>query len=697
MPKVVATQNLNSEAIWSDAPEGVHILKHQSDTNYLHGDGLFPVAKDINGRVEPGTGLSVKVLDYLALVDGVYLYLGGKRNLSPSTFRVLDVSSIVGKGKHYILLSPKVSKWRKSTGEDEDVKLPGAGELYLSQTVPSDGAVVLASIDIPSGTTQVTQDMIDESEKKYLADIDKAIKGLRSYIDEAVERAKREIYDYIINQLTPQIRDEIAQGDAAVRAELDAKIAVVQSQIDDLNVSVETIRQSLADLQSYINEKIANLEQKTDELTNAVNNLQDAVEENRAFLDQLYDNISKVEGDIVSIQLQLEEHLRRIEQLEQQSTLQQGIFDLGNAINIAKTNWRIQQIHQLSVNELYKGYTDILKDLANIDTALSSDYFHNTVLQRIEAVRLGGLVAYWKFDEGIGNIALDSMGTNHGIIRGATWTAGKVNNALYFNGIDNRVEVRSRMSTEESYSIEFWFKAFVYRAKPQVMMRSRSEGNAGDFGFLAMMSTTLWGHPDNEHFYLSVMVPTPAPQWVSLPGPRIPLGEFTHVVFTYDAMTKNVSLYVNGTLCAGTVIAPVYRVTDDWMAIGSDYWGYGRWAPDGQAFNGVIDEVRVYNRALTADEVLERYNLREIGEPFTPGIVITKPVNYGITPVNAVVPATLEDVTVYISRDNGTTWTEIIPDTLFTFTTEPEGRDIRLKFVLNSPDSYIDNYAVFVK
>ncbi|MHC4499246.1 MAG: S8 family serine peptidase, partial [Planctomycetota bacterium] len=44
-------------------------------------------------------------------------------------------------------------------------------------------------------------------------------------------------------------------------------------------------------------------------------------------------------------------------------------------------------------------------------------------------------VGHWKLDEGDGNIAYDSVGFNHGTIEGATWTTGKINNALVFDGI----------------------------------------------------------------------------------------------------------------------------------------------------------------------------------------------------------------------------------------------------------------------
>jgi hypothetical protein len=52
-----------------------------------------------------------------------------------------------------------------------------------------------------------------------------------------------------------------------------------------------------------------------------------------------------------------------------------------------------------------------------------------------------GLVGYWNFDQGSGAIAYDSSGfNNQGIIYGASWTTGKVNEALNFDGLNDYVD-----------------------------------------------------------------------------------------------------------------------------------------------------------------------------------------------------------------------------------------------------------------
>lgn len=70
-----------------------------------------------------------------------------------------------------------------------------------------------------------------------------------------------------------------------------------------------------------------------------------------------------------------------------------------------------------------------------------------------------GLVGYWKFDEGYGNITNDSSGNgNTGIIYGANWTYGKEGFALYFDGIDDFVKIPNSesLNTTEYITIEAW-------------------------------------------------------------------------------------------------------------------------------------------------------------------------------------------------------------------------------------------------
>ena len=71
-----------------------------------------------------------------------------------------------------------------------------------------------------------------------------------------------------------------------------------------------------------------------------------------------------------------------------------------------------------------------------------------------------GLVAYWSFDEGSGNIAYDASGNgNHGtLINGPKWTQGKIGQALSFDGVDDYVDTPLLQNSVTEYTIEAWIK-----------------------------------------------------------------------------------------------------------------------------------------------------------------------------------------------------------------------------------------------
>lgn len=144
------------------------------------GDGFFPFKgsmgvnlpspatrniKDLNGEVIPGTGLAIKVRDYLALVDGIVL--GGKnvQQFAPDTFTTLAVAT----GTSYVVLSAK-----RIVGTD-GLDRPDYEQGLLSvQSTPASynsGYINVAKLVIPAMTTQVLSGMIDLSTRQYLVDL----------------------------------------------------------------------------------------------------------------------------------------------------------------------------------------------------------------------------------------------------------------------------------------------------------------------------------------------------------------------------------------------------------------------------------------------------------------------------------------------------------------------------------------------
>jgi hypothetical protein len=121
------------------------------------------------------------------------------------------------------------------------------------------------------------------------------------------------------------------------------------------------------------------------------------------------------------------------------------------------------------------------------------------------------------------------------------------------------------------------------------------------------------GQPDNVIFVGGA-------ERVLSAGSHLPTNTWTHLAATYDGSTQK--LYVNGELVGSRPQTGTIAVSDGKLRIG----GNSVW---GEYFTGQIDEVRIYNRALTQAEVLADSRLAVVGL-----VVSMKPDRSGSVPVN---------------------------------------------------------------
>ncbi len=176
-----------------------------------------------------------------------------------------------------------------------------------------------------------------------------------------------------------------------------------------------------------------------------------------------------------------------------------------------------------------------------------------------------GLVAAYSFDEGAGNVAQDgSSSNNDGKVRNANWTAaGRLGGALVFNGTNALVNIPSTASLRptSAVTLEAWVKPTAVNAQWRDVI-----------------------YKGNDDYYLEATSTSSA----------IPANTWTHLAATYDGATLR--MYVNGVLASSTPRTGGINTSNGPLQIGGDSGG-------GQYFAGTIDEVRVYDIALTAAEI----------------------------------------------------------------------------------------------
>jgi len=204
------------------------------------------------------------------------------------------------------------------------------------------------------------------------------------------------------------------------------------------------------------------------------------------------------------------------------------------------------------------------------------------------------LVGWWKLDEDSGVFVLDGSGYgNHGTLKGdPLWIIGHDGDALEFNGSSAYVDCGNAEALNvDVFSVSFWCNIPGTQSWNHIISRG-SHGASGDPG------SVNWGvmmYDAQETILFETFNDT---SWVGVTADTT-TGEWHHVVATYDGDTMQ--LYHDGVLANTTSGAGILLDQSRPLLIGarSDAGNAGGF------FSGSIDDVRIYNKVLTQDEVMK--------------------------------------------------------------------------------------------
>ena len=232
-----------------------------------------------------------------------------------------------------------------------------------------------------------------------------------------------------------------------------------------------------------------------------------------------------------------------------------------------------------------------------------------------------GLVAAYSFDEGSGTAVSDASGNgNTGTIAGSTWTTGRYGGALSFDGIDDHVALGGLGTFYNSgFTLEGWVQ---------------KQGPARDVAVLGTWAGSgpmLWVDHLAGRYHLTLGGSMSS----YLDSGATPVaGQWQHLAATFDGSSAR--YYVNGNEVAARSVSGAVGTSNTWR-VGA----YGAIA--GGFFDGLIDELRVYDRALGAAEIQADMN--------TP-----------VTIVNTNAPTNPGNLTV-AGRNHESIWVEWSPST----------------------------------
>jgi hypothetical protein len=204
-----------------------------------------------------------------------------------------------------------------------------------------------------------------------------------------------------------------------------------------------------------------------------------------------------------------------------------------------------------------------------------------------------GLVAAYGFDAGSGTTAADSSGNgNSGTLTNTTWsTAGKYGGALSFNGSSSWVTAADNASLDltNGMTLEGWVNPSASGTVWRTVLIKQNT-NALVYSLYANTDTQR----PSGHVFTSAEFDTRGTA-------ALPLNAWSFLAASYDGATLR--LYVNGTQVSSKAVSGSMPNSTGVLRIG----GNSIW---GEYFAGLIDNVRIYNRALSASEILTDMNTR---------------------------------------------------------------------------------------
>ena len=262
----------------------------------------------------------------------------------------------------------------------------------------------------------------------------------------------------------------------------------------------------------------------------------------------------------------------------------------------------------------YGFFNGVIDEVRMYDRALTSDEIQNLF-------NPPSLVGYWNFDEGSGNILHDSSEYGYdGVINGATWTTGISGGALSFDGINDYVQFSSPVLNTPPYTVCAWVKALTLPGGSTAHILSNGGNTQTSYGFyFSIEYANNWqfgAAMEGGNVLHLANSPASTENWYFLVG-----------IWDGSSEPNHLKLFVNGEPL-GTYISSQPWSTGSAhnlrMAAPSDQLNY--------LFHGFLDEVRIYNRILTDNEIIELSEIIENESPTAdPGGPYYANVNNAIT------------------------------------------------------------------
>jgi hypothetical protein len=227
-----------------------------------------------------------------------------------------------------------------------------------------------------------------------------------------------------------------------------------------------------------------------------------------------------------------------------------------------------------------------------VDEVVGSDTYAGS-LWSFTTVSDADLQNWYRFDEGADTTAYDSAGSDNAIVSGATWTtSGMFNACLDFNGTSDNVYTVDCTEPRNAYTLMMWFKPDTNITSATGRQDIAAWSNGTDRPYLSFNKSAT------GLIYYSTRVYDDDTEAITLPSLTTTTSSWTadtwyHMAITYDG--DNFKIYINGAYENSASATNTHTGQAHGLAIGAKL--------NGDAFDGKIDDVRLYTTALTTAEI----------------------------------------------------------------------------------------------
>ena len=257
----------------------------------------------------------------------------------------------------------------------------------------------------------------------------------------------------------------------------------------------------------------------------------------------------------------------------------------------------------------------IMRTVSNqiVEQAPMAELGNQVAIGTVPWIPISGLLAHWKMNDNAANMTvLDTMGSYTGTTNfntSANTVAGVVGSALSFNGSGNYIKGLPGFGRDDHYTYSLWFKANSFNDNAGLFDLEYYKDNSHFVAFKDYLDSSgnlyCWAYSYNG-----------SRQDINCGSAAITTGKWYNFVMVWNGGSSPVvTSYLNGQLLGSDSHALGFTWTASQMsnsntdiigrACGYSWFSCGSWVG---YLNGSIDDVRVYNRALSTSEISQIYN-----------------------------------------------------------------------------------------